>query len=138
MRRRLVSSGSPYEPRVGYSRAVRVGDVVAVSGTAPIGDDGGLVGEADVYQQTVRCLDVIQRALDEAGVGMDCVVRTRVLLTDMDRWEDAARAHGDRFAEIRPACTFVEVSRLLDPRWLVEVEADAIVAHEGGSGPARA
>ncbi len=130
MARALISSGSPYEPRIGFSRAVRVGDVVAVSGTAAIGDDGGVVGDADVYQQTVRCLDVIQAALSQAGVGMDCVVRTRVLLTDIDRWEDAARAHGDRFTEVRPASTFVEVSRLLDPRWLVEVEADAIVSHD--------
>jgi enamine deaminase RidA (YjgF/YER057c/UK114 family) len=130
--RRLITSGSPYEPRVGYSRAVRVGDVVAVSGTAPIGDDGRVVGEGDVYQQTVRCLDVIQAALDEAGVGIDCVVRTRVMLTDIDRWEEAARAHGDRFTDVRPACTFVEVSRFIEPEWLVEVEADAVVNHHFG------
>ncbi|MGV1008402.1 MAG: RidA family protein [Dermatophilaceae bacterium] len=129
MSRHLVSSGSPYEPRVGYSRAVRVGDVVAVSGTAPIGPDGRVVGEGDLYQQAVRCLDVIQTALDEAGVGMDCVVRTRVLLTDITRWEEVARAHGDRFADVRPACTFVEVSRFIEPEWLVEIEADAIVSH---------
>lgn len=127
--RRLISSGSPYEPRVGYSRAVRVGDVVAVSGTAPIGPDGTVVGTGDLYQQTVRCLDLIQAALDEAGVGIDAVVRTRVMLTDIGRWEEAARAHGDRFADVRPACTFVEVSRLLEPEWLVEIEADAVVSH---------
>jgi enamine deaminase RidA (YjgF/YER057c/UK114 family) len=127
--RRLISSESPYEPRVGYSRAVRVGDLVAVSGTAPIGPDGSVVGEGDVYQQTVRCLDVIQAALDEAGVGIDAVVRTRVMLTDIGRWEEAARAHGDRFTDVRPACTFVEVSRFIEPEWLVEVEADAVVSH---------
>lgn len=129
MSRQLVSSGSPYEPRVGYSRAVRVGDVVAVSGTAPIGADGRVVGAGDLYQQTARCLDIIQVALDEAGVGMDAVVRTRVMLTDISRWEDAARAHGDRFADVHPACTFVEVSRFIEPEWLVEIEADAVVSH---------
>ena len=129
MSRQLVSSGSPYEPIVGYSRAVRVGDMVAVSGTAPIGSDGRVVGDGDLYQQTVRCLDLIQTALDEAGVGMDAVVRTRVFLTDVSRWQDAARAHGDRFADIRPACTFVQVSRLIEPEWLVEIEADAVVSH---------
>lgn len=124
--RHVVGSGSPLEPEIGFSRAVRIGSYVAVAGTAPIGDDGTTVGPGDVYAQTVRCLDIAERALREAGVGLECVLRTRVMLTDVTRWRDAARAHGERFADIRPACTFVEVSRFIDPQWLVEVEVDAI------------
>ncbi|MET4927313.1 RidA family protein [Streptomyces sp. PSRA5] len=124
--RHVVGSGSPLEPEIGFSRAVRVGSFVAVAGTAPIGDDGSTVGPGDVYAQTVRCLDIAERALREAGVGLGDVVRTRLLLTDVTRWREAARAHGERFADIRPACTVVEVSRFIDPAWLVEVEIDAI------------
>lgn len=124
--RRSVSSGSPFEPRIGFSRAVRVGDVVAVSGTAPIDADGHTVGEGDLYRQTVRCLDLIQDAVEATGLTLDNVVRTRVLLTDLSRWEEAARAHADRFADVRPASTFVQVAGLLDPGWLVEIEADAV------------
>ncbi|MFH7593828.1 RidA family protein [Streptomyces racemochromogenes] len=125
--RRTVSSGSPLEPRIGFSRAVRVGRHVAVAGTAPIGDDGSTVGPGDVYAQTVRCLDIAQRALEEAGASLGHTVRTRIMLTDVTRWEEAARAHGERFAGIRPAATFVEVSRFIDPAWLVEVEVDAVL-----------
>ncbi|MCX2968133.1 Rid family hydrolase [Streptomyces sp. TRM70308] len=125
--RRTVSSGSPLEPRIGFSRAVRKGAHVAVAGTAPIGEDGTTVGRGDVYAQTVRCLDVAEAALKAAGASPGDVVRTRVMLTDVTRWADAARAHGERFAAVRPACTFVEVSRFIDPDWLVEVELDAIV-----------
>lgn len=124
--RQVVSSGSPLEPEIGFSRAVRVGAYVVVAGTAPIGDDGVTVGPGDVYAQTVRCLDIAERALREAGAGLGDVVRTRLMLTDVTRWKDAARAHGERFADIRPACTVVEVSRFIDPEWLVEVEIDAI------------
>lgn len=124
--RQVVGSGSPLEPEIGFSRAVRVGSYVVVAGTAPIGDDGCTVGPGDVYAQTVRCLDIAERALREAGAGMADVVRTRLMLTDVTRWREAARAHGERFADIRPACTVVEVSRFIDPEWLVEVEIDAI------------
>ncbi len=124
--RQTVSSGSTYEPRIGFSRAVRVGDVVAVAGTAPIGPDGSTVGHGDVYQQTVRCLDIIQDAVEQTGLTLDNVVRTRIMLTDLSQWEEAARAHGDRFTDIRPAATFVQVAGFLDPNWLVEIEADAI------------
>ncbi|GGK21604.1 hypothetical protein GCM10011583_62010 [Streptomyces camponoticapitis] len=124
--RQVVGSGSPLEPEIGFSRAVRVGSYVVVAGTAPIGDDGRTVGPGDVYAQTVRCLDIAERALREAGAGMADVVRTRLMLTDVTRWREAARAHGERFADIRPACTVVEVSRFIDPEWLVEVEIDAI------------
>ncbi|MEU2158025.1 RidA family protein [Streptomyces sp. NPDC019396] len=122
-----VSSGSPLEPEIGFSRAVRKGSHIAVAGTAPIGDDGGTVAPGDVHAQTLRCLDIAERALNEAGGSLGDVVRTRVMLTDIDRWREAARAHGERFAAVRPVCTFVEVSRFIDPAWLVEVEVDAIV-----------
>jgi enamine deaminase RidA (YjgF/YER057c/UK114 family) len=125
--RQIVSSGSPLEPRIGFSRAVRKGSHVAVAGTAPIGDDGATVGRGDVYAQTVRCLDIAETALRATGASPADVVRTRIMLTDVTRWKEAARAHGERFASIRPACTFVEVSRFIDPDWLVEVEIDAIV-----------
>jgi enamine deaminase RidA (YjgF/YER057c/UK114 family) len=123
----MVSSGSPLEPRIGFSRAVRKGKHVAVAGTAPIGEDGTTVGPGDVYAQTVRCLDIAEAALAEAGASLEDVVRTRVMLTDVTRWKEAARAHGERFALIRPACTFVEVSRFIDADWLVELELDAIL-----------
>ncbi|MYX87183.1 RidA family protein [Streptomyces albidoflavus] len=129
-----VSSGSPLEPRIGFSRAVRVGAYVAVAGTAPIGDDGSTVGPGDVHAQAVRCFDIAERALAEAGASLADVTRTRMMLTDITRWEEAARAHGERFADVRPACTFVEVSRFIDPEWLVEVEIDAVVAGGHGGG----
>ncbi|MFE5583987.1 RidA family protein [Kitasatospora sp. NPDC056531] len=115
------------EPRIGMSRAVRKSSYIAVAGTAPIGADGRNVGKDDVYAQTVRCLDIVEAALKAAGSSLQDVVRTRMMLTDITRWEEAARAHGERFAEIRPACTFVEVSRFIDPEWLVEVEVDAVL-----------
>ncbi|MEV6316991.1 RidA family protein [Streptomyces sp. NPDC051776] len=124
--RKTVESGSPLEPRIGFSRAVREGAHVAVSGTAPIGDDGTTVGQGDVRAQTVRCLDIAEAALREAGASLEDVVRTRIMLTDVRRWREAAQAHGERFASVRPACTFVEVSRFIDPDWLVEVDVDAI------------
>lgn len=129
--RRLVSSGSPLEPVIGFSRAVRSGPWVSVAGTAPIGVDGRTVGEGDVYLQSVRCLDIAEAALREAGASLRDVVRTRIMLLDCDRWREAARAHGERFAEIRPACTVVEVSRFVDPSWLVEFELDAYLDGAG-------
>ncbi len=124
--RRLVSSGSPLEPEIGFSRAVRSGPYVCVAGTAPIAEGGGTAGVGDVYAQSVRCLDIAEAALLEAGASLADVVRTRVMLADISRWREAARAHAERFAEIRPACTFVEVSRFVDPEWLVEFEVDAV------------
>ncbi|GGZ27849.1 hypothetical protein GCM10010387_21630 [Streptomyces inusitatus] len=125
--RQTVSSGSPLEPDIGFSRAVRKGAHVAVAGTAPIGDDGTTVGRGDVHAQTVRCLDIAEAALTAAGASLGDVVRTRVMLTDVTRWREAARAHGERFAAVRPVTTFVEVSRFIDPDWLVEVEVDAVL-----------
>lgn len=121
--RKLVSSGSPFEPKVGFCRAVRVGNVIEVAGTAPIGAPAG----AGMYAQTKRCLDIIAQALRDAGGDLRHVTRTRLILTDMSRWQDAARAHGEVFADIRPVCTVMEVTGFIDPAWLVEIEATAIV-----------
>jgi enamine deaminase RidA (YjgF/YER057c/UK114 family) len=123
--RRLVSSGSPYEPVMGFSRAVRVGSHVFVAGTAPIMPEGG-PPPADAYGQTRRCLEIILAALAEAGAGPEHVVRTRVYATSADFFEEVARAHGEVFADIRPANAYIVVSGFVDPRWLVELEADAI------------
>ena len=125
--RRLVTSGSPLEPQIGFSRAVRTGPYVAVAGTAPIAEDGATAGPGDVYAQSVRCLDIAEQALREVGATLADVIRTRVMLVDITRWREAAHAHGERFAQIRPACTFVEVSGFIDPEWLVEFEVDAVV-----------
>lgn len=124
--RRLVTSGSPLEPEIGFSRAVRVGPILAVAGTAPIGPDGCTAHHGDVYAQTVLCLSIVRRAIEEAGCTLAQVIRTRIMLTDIERWREAARAHGEVFGAIRPACTFVQVSRFIDPDWLVEVEADCV------------
>jgi enamine deaminase RidA (YjgF/YER057c/UK114 family) len=124
--RRLVTSGSPLEPEIGFSRAVRVGSFLAVAGTAPIGPDGGAAHRGDVYAQTRLCLDIIRRAIEEADCTLSEVIRTRVMLIDIAQWREAARAHGEIFGAIRPVTTFVQVSRFIDPDWLVEVEADCI------------
>lgn len=129
--RRLVSSGSPYEPKVGISRAVRVGSVVTVSGTAPLGPDGKTVGKGDPAVQARRCLEIIAAALEKAGASLDHVVRTRTLLTRIEDWEAVAAVHGEFFRDIRPANTIMQVSRFIDPEWLVEFEADAIVDDTG-------
>lgn len=127
--RRRVASGSPYEPVIGFSRAIVAGDHVSVSGTAPIMPDGG-EPPADVYGQTKRCLEIIVEALREAGASPSDVVRTRTYLVDANDWEEVGRAHGEVFADVRPASTMVVVTGFLDPRWRVELEADAIVDHD--------
>ncbi len=127
MRRQNISSGSPFEKPIGFSRAVRMGERIAVSGTAPIAPDGSTAHPGDMYGQTLRCLEIIREAIAKAGGGLENVIRTRVYLTDAERWQDAASAHGKIFGDIRPACTFVEVRRLIDPEWLVEIEAEAVV-----------
>jgi enamine deaminase RidA (YjgF/YER057c/UK114 family) len=125
--RRRISSGSPYEPKIGFSRAVRAGDTVYVSGTVAWGEDGRLVGEGDVYVQAKQAIANIEKALIEAGASLNDVVRTRIYLIDISCLEEAARAHGEAFGEIRPASSMVEVSALAEPQMLVEVEAIAVI-----------
>src|SRR5689334_1785938 len=125
--RRLVSSGSPYEPVIGFSRAVRVGERVAVAGTVATMPDGG-DPPPDAYGQAKRALEIVVAALAEAGARPEHVVRTRTFLTAAEDWEEVGRAHGEVFGAVRPASTMVVVAALLDPRWRVEIEADAVVA----------
>ena len=128
-----VSSGSSYEPVIGFSRAVKVGRTIAVSGTAPIGTDGRTVGAGDPAAQTRRCLEIIIAAIEQLGGSARDVVRTRTYITRVEDWEQIGRAHGEFFADIRPASTMVKVAGLLDPEWLVEIEADAVLP--GGAQP---
>ncbi len=125
--RRNISTGARWEARVGYCRAVRTGPHIAVSGTAPVGDDGEVVAVGDAYAQARRCIEIIAGALGEAGAGLEHVVRTRIFVTDIGQWEAVGRAHGEAFADIRPATSMVQVAALIDPDMLVEIEADAFV-----------
>lgn len=129
-RRTNIRSGARWEPVVGYSRAVRVGQVVAVSGSAAVDADGVLVGEGDAYLQAQQCIKVIGDALEQAGASLADVVRTRTFVTDIELWPEIARAHQEAFGNVMPATSMVEVSRLIDPAMLVEIEADAIVADD--------
>jgi enamine deaminase RidA (YjgF/YER057c/UK114 family) len=125
--RQLASSGSYLEPILGFSRGVRAGNTISIAGTAPIAASGGTAAKGDVYGQTVRCLEIISRAIEDLGGQLTHVTRTRIMLTDVSRWEEAAKAHGEFFKDIRQATTVVQVSGFIDPDWLVEREADAVL-----------
>lgn len=127
MKRERIASGTKWEEIVGYSRAVRVGSRIHVSGTTATDGSGRIVGRGDPYRQTQQTIDNIESALGRLGAGLDDVVRTRIFVVDIDQWQDVGRAHGERFGKARPATTMVEVRRLVDPAMLVEIEADAIV-----------
>ncbi len=129
-RRQTVSTGSPYEPILGISRAVRIDNIVAVAGTAPLGPDGKTVGAGDPAAQARRCFEICRAALEQLGAGLEDVLRTRILLTRIDDWRAVAEVHGEFFRDIRPVNTVVQVSRFIDPDWLVEIEVDAVVAKE--------
>ena len=123
--RQKISSGAKWEPIVGYSRGVRVGKRIYVTGTTALGDNGEIVGVDDAYAQAKQCLKNIERALKRLGAGLEHVVRTRMFVTDISRWEEYGRAHGEFLREVMPATTMVEVSRLIDPQMLIEIEVDA-------------
>ena len=125
--RTLVSSGSYLEPVIGFSRAVRVGNTIVVGGTAPIRAEGGTAAVGDVYGQTRRCLEIVEKAIRDAGGALENVTRTRIILTDIALWKDAARAHAEVFGTIRPVTTLMQVSAFVDPDWLVEIEAEAVL-----------
>ena len=123
-----IRSGAPWEPIVGYSRAVRIGNTIAVAGSAPVGAGGDVVAVGDAYQQTRRCIEVIEEALQAAGAGLKDVIRTRMFVTNIEQWPEIGRAHQEAFGEVPPATSMVEVSRLIDPDMWIEIEADAVIA----------
>ena len=125
--RKLVSSGSYLEPIIGFSRAVRVGNIIAIGGTAPIVAGGGTAAKGDVYGQAKRIFEIIGKALADAGAGFEHVTRTRVILTDIALWDAAAKAHAEVFKDIRPVTTVMAVTAFVDPDWLIEIEVDAVV-----------
>jgi enamine deaminase RidA (YjgF/YER057c/UK114 family) len=126
--RRSVSTGSPYEPIIGLARAVRIGNTIAVAGTAPIGADGKTVGKGDIVAQTRRCFEIALAAIEQLGATKADVIRTRILLTRIEDWRAAGEVHGDFFRDVLPVNTTLQVTRFVDPDWLVEVEVDAVVA----------
>jgi enamine deaminase RidA (YjgF/YER057c/UK114 family) len=127
MKRLNISSGSAYEKPIGFSRAVRIGNIISVSGTAPLANDGTTYRPNDLYNQTKRCLEIMEKAIIEAGGQLENVIRTRFFLKDISDWEKAAKAHGEYFSEIRPASTFIEVKGFIKDDWLIETEADCVI-----------
>ncbi|MFW9916942.1 MAG: RidA family protein [Candidatus Thorarchaeota archaeon] len=130
MEKKRISSGSPYEKPIGFSRAVRIGNIISVSGTAAIAPDGSTMHPNDAYGQTKYCIEIMKKAIEAAGGSLSNVIRTRIMLTNIAKWEQAAKAHGEFFSNIRPACTFVEVKAFVSPEWLVETEADCVLDTE--------
>jgi|SRR6185295_804088 enamine deaminase RidA (YjgF/YER057c/UK114 family) len=128
--RKSVSTGSPYEPLIGISRAVRIGRIIAVAGTAPLGPDGKTVAPGDPAAQARRCFEIARSALEKLGATLRDVVRTRILLTRIEDWKEVAEVHGDFFRDVRPVNTIMQIGRFIDPEWLVEVEVDAVVGAE--------
>ncbi|MEN8173869.1 MAG: RidA family protein [Chloroflexota bacterium] len=127
MTRQNISSGSPYESVIGFSRAVRVGNFIAVGGTAPIGQNGETVGVGDAAKQTRQCIEIIKKALEDAGASLEDVVRTRILLRQIGDWEAVAKVKGTYFKDIRPVDTIMQVTTFINPEWLIEIEVDAVV-----------
>ncbi len=127
MARKNISSGSQYEKSIGFSRAVRIQNFIYLSGTAPIALDGSTAYPNDLYGQTKYCLEIIKKAIEDAGGNLKNVIRTRMMLIEISKWKEAAQAHGEFFSEIRPATSFIEVSRFIDPEWLIEIEADCVI-----------
>jgi len=127
MTRKNIIYGQPLEKEIGFARAVRIGNIIAVTGTAPIAKDGSVHAPGNVYEQTKRCLEIIDNVIRKAGGKLDNVIRTRIFLKDIKKWKEAAKAHGEYFSKIQPACTFVEVSGFINPEWLIEIEADAVL-----------
>ncbi|GHF70322.1 RidA family protein [Seohaeicola zhoushanensis] len=127
-KRELISNGNPMESIVGFSRAMRVGNFIAVGGTAPVGPDGKTVGVGDVFAQTQQCFEIIKAALEQAGSGLQDIVRTRVILTDIDNWKPAIEARKLYCLDARPVDTIMAINRFVNPEWLVEIEVDAVVA----------
>ena len=130
MSRQHVSTGSPYEPMLGISRAVRIGSTIAIAGTAPLGPDGKTVSIGDAAGQMRRCLEIAQLALEKLGASLNDVIRTRTLLTRIEDWESTGRVHGEIFKDIRPVNTVMQVARFIDPNWLVEIEVDAVIGEK--------
>lgn len=130
MKRELISNGNPLEDKIGFSRAVKVGPYITVGGTAAVGEDGKTVGIGDPAAQTRRCLEIIKAALESAGSGLEDVVRTRMILTRIEDWEEVIKVRAEYFRKIKPVDTVMQVSRFINPEWLVEIEADAIITSE--------
>ena len=130
MARKNITYSQPLEKEIGFSRAVRIGQIIAVTGTAPIAKNGSVHSPGDIYGQARRCLEIIKDVIEQAGGTLDDIIRTRVYLKDMKTWQEAARAHGEYFSGIQPACTFLEVSDFINPGWLVEIEADAVLEED--------